>query len=293
MTNATLIKIPPRLVLFSHWALNLSQMFVSAVDMWEVATHVYPQLNLNQFINPRTKVYGLPKPSLRKVKSLIKLYKTNKPVQTALSHLKDLKRFSIFTLSINHPLYPQNLRNSLYPPFILYCARKPHKSWLERYFIGVVGTRNPSFYTIEKGVQKLSTLAKSKKNIAFVSGRAKGCDSIATYVADKNKIPVINVVAELSVLDFEPWEHEYLVSEYLYAPANTFKIRLVMRNRIIGGLAEELVLLQAPLSSGALITAQFAQLLKKPIKILKPNKTDFSTAGGVYLYKNYELASWF
>ena len=96
----------------------------------------------------------------------------------------------------------------------------------------------------------------------------------------------------LALQEIKATEEESFVSEYVWAPAWSFTRRLVLRNRLIASFAEVLVLLQAPLKSGALITATFASLLNKPVYVLKPKKICYATAGGVYFKNNHRKTYW-
>ncbi len=232
--------------------------------------------------------YGI-KGNLKKLKSLWDKFDSRK-ANNALNHLNELHSFEINYITINDKNYPSSLLQGIFPPMILFFKGKINH--LETSTpIGIVGTRAPLWETVSESVKTLPRFFKRYSSPVVISGMARGCDTLATHLARKNNISIVEVLAETPT-EIKATEEESFVSEYVWAPAWSFTRRLVLRNRLIASFAEVLVLLQAPLKSGALITATFASLLNKPVYVLKPKKICYATAGGVYFKNNHRKTYW-
>lgn len=161
--------------------------------------------------------------------------------------------------------FPRLLRETPFPPEILYAKggladeNLPH--------LAVVGTRKCSSYGKEACEKIVSDLAEYK--IVIVSGLALGIDNIAHKTAVLNSAKTIGVLGcGLKDEVFYPRENFPLsreiiekggavISEFPYAmkaARHTFQ----QRNRIIAGLCQATLVVEAPEKSGALITANFA-----------------------------------
>ncbi|HUV06708.1 MAG TPA: DNA-processing protein DprA, partial [Spirochaetia bacterium] len=131
--------------------------------------------------------------------------------------------------------------------------------------VGVVGTRNPTGVARSSAFQMGFEL--SQGGIGVVSGLARGIDveahrgclegragAVAVLGNGLNTVyPVKNTHVGLRIIE----RGGVLLSEY---PPDTppLKHHFPARNRIISGLSRSVVVVQAPNSSGALITADYA-----------------------------------
>ncbi len=291
--------------IFSHYVLNRQNEYFTNIDLHYFYTYLFKDRRkrerydmyikkLNQYIPSITK------PTFNKLKRLTNLWRhfDKAKLQQTQRELMYLKKFDIGILNTNQ------IRQifdgiELFPPFILYF--RPHSISIlnilkTHKWIGVVGTRSPSLYTIEQGIAKLTKVVKkAEARVGFVSGRARGCDALAHYTAQKLNIPIINFLAQIHEappLKSSTLSPEIQMSEYLFAPNKTFKHRLVIRNRLIAGLSHFVVILQAPIKSGSLITGKFAKITNKNIYVLKPLKITPATSGGAKLVRTYQNAQW-
>jgi len=170
------------------------------------------------------------------------------------------KNFGAEILLFNDEAYPRLLRTIPDPsPVLTVCGD------LELFnsdAIAVVGSRNASFNGIS--FAKKIALELGQHSIATVSGMARGIDT-AVHEASilSGTIAVIagginNVYpSENDVLYREVMQRGILVSE---APFNMPPKggNFVQRNRLISGLALAVIVVEAGLKSGSLITARFA-----------------------------------
>jgi len=237
----------------------------------------------------------IPIPTRTKLQYLFNQFNNLNTIKIAYSSLQELPKFNIGYLSHLNRMYPKELKYSsnLAYPYILYFY--PNTQLIKQKIaqstkLAIVGTRTPSIYTIDKSFTLIQEILNKVPDLTIVSGRAKGCDSIAYYLAMKQNHYTINVVAHLSISELHPRDKEILISEYILQNFRTFKIRLILRNRIISALSQTTLVLQAPLKSGSLITANFTKQLNKPVFFIKPESINFKTAGGVYFKHNYKKA---
>lgn len=152
--------------------------------------------------------------------------------------------------------------------------------------IAVVGTRRYSDYgkyVTEKIVSELSTY-----DISIISGLAKGIDTIAHMSALKNNIPTIAVLGS-GFMDIYPKENEQLADEISkkglllseYTPETPpLKAYFPQRNRIVAGLSNAVLVIEAPIRSGALITARLALEQGKEI-FVTPGDIDRRNSTGI------------
>ena len=159
--------------------------------------------------------------------------------------------------------------------------------------VAIVGTRKPSAYGHEIATKIASECAKN--GIVVVSGLALGIDSIAHRAAIDSGGKTIAVLAN-GVDKIYPRSHEDLgqkilqtngaiLSEY---PNNTpaRPWQFLARNRIVSGLADAVVIIEAASRSGTLSTANHALDQGKEIFAVPGNITSPLSAGCNQLIKN-------
>lgn len=171
----------------------------------------------------------------------------------------DYKKFSSF--SILDDLYPERLREIYNPPVLIFY--QGNIDLLKNPKLAFVGSRLAGQSGI-KAVQKIVT--ELNQSFTIVSGLAKGIDTASHLSAIKTKTPTIAVIG--TGLDiFYPLENrkiqEYLaknqlvLSEYSLGE-KPLKYHFPERNRIIAGLSRGVVVVEAKLRSGSLITCERA-----------------------------------
>jgi len=181
----------------------------------------------------------------------------------------DLKAFSatlkeggIFLIGLGRPGYPEALAAISSPPPVLYARGNIEPLLPDK--IAVVGTRKASEYYLKRAQQLAHDLASL--GLTIVSGMALGIDGAAhegALDADGMTIAVLG-----SGIDhIYPPQHESLYKEIVdkglvvseFPPGTPpAKENFPRRNRIIAGLSHGIVVAEAPMGSGALITADLA-----------------------------------
>ncbi|MDR3312448.1 MAG: DNA-processing protein DprA [Spirochaetaceae bacterium] len=165
--------------------------------------------------------------------------------------------------------YPEKLASLYDPPFLLFV--RGDVDCLHRRCVSVVGTRKPS----REGVDGAFRFAEdaAADGMTVVSGLAFGIDACAHQgalrgMARDEKVGKTAAVVAGGVDEIYPVANRRIAAAIMekggavlseYLPGTTpEKWRFVQRNRLIAGLSEATVVVDAPEHSGALITAQYA-----------------------------------
>ncbi|MCP3031181.1 DNA-processing protein DprA [Halobacillus sp. A1] len=175
----------------------------------------------------------------------------------------DINRSQYKFITLFDKEYPAVLRNIPDPPLVLYASGRIDHLQIPLN-LSVVGTRTPSQYAYPSMRKIIDPLVQSKFNI--VSGMAMGIDQFAHKIAIMNKGTTIAVIGsgfhhlyprnDMNLFDKIASE-QLLLSEYPPdRPAR--KHHFPERNRIISGLSEAVLVIEARLKSGSLITVDQA-----------------------------------
>lgn len=198
---------------------------------------------------------------------------SNKTKELFLIWFKNLNKKNIFDILNNHDItcipithqdYPELLKQITDPPLALFVRGKINRHENTQ---AIVGTRNCSFYG--KRITEQVTKTLKHNDATLVSGMALGIDAIAHKAALKYDIRTIAVVAGgVDEPSLSPKTNITLSREILdnngaiiseYPPGIKPEIyTFPKRNRIIAGLCKQTIVTEAPIRSGALITAYLA-----------------------------------
>ena len=166
-------------------------------------------------------------------------------------------------LGLDHPLYPQNLRDLPDAPLVLYAVGDLKA--LDGPCIGIVGSRKASHHGTRNAFEFARRLAES--GLAITSGLAIGIDAAAHRGALK-ATGITIAVAATDAARVYPRQHQALNQEVIDSgglilhefPLGT-PVRpwcFPQRNRIISGLSHGVLVIEAALPSGTLTTARHA-----------------------------------
>lgn len=172
---------------------------------------------------------------------------------------EEFNRYPSF--SILDKVYPLSLKEIYNPPTLLFY--QGNLELLEYPKLAVVGTRNAS----QMGTKSIQKLVKELDNhFVIVSGLARGIDTAAHIASLKNGGRTIAVIGT-GLNHFYPKENHklqtYIAKNHLllseYEPDQpALKYHFPERNRIIAGLASGVLVAEAKLRSGSLITCERA-----------------------------------
>ncbi len=189
-----------------------------------------------------------------------------------------LLKQNIKTLSLGDDDYPKLLKEIADPPLILFI--KGNLKTRNNIF-AIVGARRPTYYGISAATSLSEKIAQA--GMVIVSGMAIGIDTLAhrgalnvggrtiavlgSGIDDSSIYPSSNRNLALKILENDG----ALVSEY--PPGYPiYKTNFPERNRIISGLSRGVLIVEARIRSGALITANFA---------LEQNREVFAVPGDI------------
>lgn len=187
--------------------------------------------------------------------------------------------------------FPKKLYDLEVVPTVLYVLGDA--SILDDFAIAVVGSRNCTLTGQKSAINICDGLSKS--NINIVSGFAVGVDAIAHTSSINNKSKTIAVLGS-GFNYFYPEENKYLVDKIIenggaiiseYPPDTMpFPQRFVARDRIIAALSDGVVVIEAGVKSGSMVTAKCANVLNRKLFVLPGSVDEHNYKGSNMLLKN-------
>lgn len=206
------------------------------------------------------------------------------------NYIDYLNKNNINLITIFDKSYPEKLRNIYDPPLVLYA--KGNINLLNRLGIAIVGCRLSTNYGNNISTQFSYIL--SKYNINVISGLARGIDASSHKGAIKANGNTIAVVG--SGLDIiYPYENKYLFTEIIekggliiseYVPGTKpISKNFPQRNRIISGISNGVLVVEAKEKSGSLITAEFALEQGREVYAVPGNINSMNSVGTNELIK--------
>ena len=185
------------------------------------------------------------------------------PLSAADKVLSTCKQQGWQILPYDHPDYPRLLRDLPDPPLVLYVDGTV-PDWNRQLTLGIVGTRQASAYAVQ--VCDIMAKGVAGAGALVVSGGALGIDSTAhkgAMLAGGTTVAVLGCglgtryLMQNEPLRAEIRSHGALVTEFRpFTPAG--KHTFPLRNRLISGMSEGLLVVEAGSHSGSLITARCA-----------------------------------
>jgi len=215
-----------------------------------------------------------------------------------LEHYSSITKYcSTFNVTIEYPNeifknicwvygeanYPKLLEQINDPPILLY--HKGSVNSVPNKCVAIVGTRNPTEY----GVRVAREVAENyiQRGYTIVSGLAFGIDAIVHEVCISNKAKTIAVLGGDLNCPY-PKSNASLYSKIIasgmlisesFTPQPFSKFIFAKRNRIIAGLVEQVVVIEAPIKSGALITVNYANQYNREVIAVPGNIYQEKSAG--------------
>lgn len=172
------------------------------------------------------------------------------------------KEHAITVLPISSPDYPKQLKQLAdAPPFLYVKGNLPPPDAIK---VAIVGTRNATSW----GLECTRTFAKELANLGIwiISGLARGIDT----AAHTSSLATTCAFIGSGLLHIYPQENRALadkicvMSEYpLTSPPTRYTFP--KRNRLISAFSDAILLTEAPIKSGAMITMNQGHLQQKPL----------------------------
>jgi DNA processing protein len=181
-------------------------------------------------------------------------------LQIAEKEMRFIEKNNISVFLKNDKLFPKRLTECLDAPILLY--GKGNLNLNPKYSVAIVGTRKYSEYGVAMTSKIVEELSEHNE-IQIISGLAAGIDTFAHRSALKHNLSTIGVLghglqtiypANNKKLAISMQETGGILSEYT---STTIGIahNFPRRNRIIAGMADAIVVVEAHEKGGALITA--------------------------------------
>ena len=193
---------------------------------------------------------------------VVRALSTGTVFEEAAREAEQSRQLGASFLTIHDSAYPKILKEIFDPPLLLYA--RGDLRLLGELAVAIVGTRRPTAYGKAMAERLATDLAA--RGLVIVSGMARGIDSAAhrgALHANGKTIAVLGTgmdvpyPAENKKLHAEIAEKGLLLSEF---PLGSFPApqNFPIRNRIISGLSFGVIVVEAALYSGSLITARLA-----------------------------------
>ena len=198
-------------------------------------------------------------------------------LERAEEELNYIEKNDIKPIFYTDPEYPKRLKNCIDGPILLY--GKGDFNLNPRHVISIVGTRRATEYGKQLCRQLVEEL--QQYNVLIVSGLALGIDTYAHKECLKQGLQTVGVLghsfdtmypAQNRSLAEKMQEKGGVLTEY---PSGTIPDRenFPQRNRIVAGMADATVVVEAGIKGGALITAEIANSYNRDVFAF-PGKID-------------------
>ena len=247
--------------------------------LWLVMVFGVANVKLTQLVRDAESVrelyYALHDPDcgLLNEKERQRLRKTS--LEQAQQVLANCEKNGIGIMTQDDGMYPDSLRHIYNPPCVLFYRGDPsllHRGML----LTAVGTRRPSDYSRKIADWLCTDLARC--NVILCSGCAVGLDAAVHWAAIRQDTPTIGVMGCGVDYDYPHENREMkerivrnglLLSEYFPGTQPTSS-HFPVRNRILAGISEATLVLEAGAKSGSLITANLACEQGKSVLCVPP-----------------------
>ncbi|MBL0104605.1 MAG: DNA-protecting protein DprA [Bacteroidetes bacterium] len=261
--------------------------------MLQIALHLLPGIgpvlarNLVSYCGSVEEVFRKKKFHLEKIPGIgserAEMIVKHKLFDQAKEEVKWIRNHGIRPYFFLDKDYPARLKNCDDAPALLFAKGEMDLN-AER-IIAIVGTRHITTHGKDATEKLVSELAEF--NPVVISGLAYGVDITAHMAAVKAGLPTIGVVAH-GLDKVYPTEHIKavermfpnggLLSEYIHG-VKPDKEHFPMRNRIVAGLCDAVIVIESAKRGGALITAEIANSYNRDVFAMPGRVTDSFSAG--------------
>jgi DNA processing protein len=243
-------------------------------------------------------VFKEPKRHLRKmprIGDLLALATGNREILLrAEKEVAFMERYRIKALFFQDNDYPHRLKHCLDSPLLLFY--KGTAGLNDVRIIGIVGTRKATDYGRNFTRELVAGLVQQQ--VLVVSGLAYGIDSCAHKCSLEFGLNTVGVLAH-GLDTVYPWLHRALaekmltqgglITEFL-SKTKPDRSNFPKRNRIIAGLCDALIVVEAGRKGGALITADIANSYNRDVFAVPGRVTDPFSDGTNYLIRTNRAA---
>ncbi len=242
------------------------------------------------FKTPVQKLMQIPGISIKTIEQL----NFDEALRRAELELRFVEKNNIQVIFYTDAAYPKRLKNCVDSPALLYY--KGNADLNHARVISIVGTRSPTDY----GRQLCHSLIEDLKayDVLIVSGLAYGIDVAAHKECLQMNIPTVGVFghgldrvypAQNRPVADKMLQNGGLLTDF---PSGSIPNRenFPSRNRIVAGIADATVVIEAGLKSGTLITAEIANSYNRDVFAFPGRINDEFSEGCNFLIRNNKAA---
>ena len=224
----------------------------------------------------------------------VKTIVSGQVLQEAEEEIELAERYEIDILFFTDANFPKRLKQVSQTPMVLYY--KGNAPLDHNRTVGIIGTRRATAvgtHLVERLVEKLTDYQP-----LIISGLAFGIDIAAHKAALESNLPTIGVLGH-GLKHLYPAKHRKiaekmieqggLLTEYPFFKEADPR-HFPMRNRIVAGLCDALVVVESPKKGGSIITAQFANDFNKDVFAVPGRLSDKISEGCNWLIKTHRAA---
>jgi len=227
-------------------------------------------------------------------KVIAKAVAASHPLEEAQREMEQCQRQGIRIVTFLDKDFPQKLNHCADAPLLLYLKGAANLNAPRT--LSIVGTRNATAHgkeATERIVEELAPLG-----VTIVSGLAYGIDIAAHRAALKHGLPTIACLAHGLERIYPPLhantakemlELGGLISEYPIG-TNPDRENFPTRNRIVAGMTDATLVVEAGIKGGALITAKLASDYDRDVFAIPGRVSDVHSAGCNQLIKENRAA---
>ncbi|MEJ7694687.1 DNA-processing protein DprA [Daejeonella sp.] len=249
--------------------------------------------NLISYCGSPEEVFVTKKGHLSKVPGIgpktLELIRNHTAFERAERELCFIEKYKIQALFLTDNAYPKRLKNCFDAPVMLYFKGSADLNTGK--VISIVGTRKSTEYGKDICRELLAGL--KKHNPLIISGLAYGIDFLAHKEALKNSMSTIGIMAH-GLDRIYPQQHRSiaekmitdggLLTEFMSGTVPD-RENFPKRNRIIAGLADVTIVVEANIKGGALITADLANSYNRDVFAYPGRINDEYSSGCNHLIK--------
>ena len=237
-----------------------------------------PDSALGASVSELSKIDGIGFKTAEKIAATRDKFEIGKELELA-------EKLGVWLINLEDKRYPPVLQQTYDPPPVLYIKGTPARE--SNLAISIVGTRRCSLYGQEQASRLAHLLASA--GFTIVSGMARGIDTAAHQGALAAKGRTI-AVQGCGLANIFPPENKKLFELIAESGACVSELPLQCeplsenfppRNRIIAGLSLGTIIIEAPLNSGAMITAGAALDNNREVMAV-PGKIDSPLSKGAH-----------
>lgn len=247
---------------------------------------------LEKFLTPE-KIFYAEKKELLSVEGItekvVKNLEESKNIDLLVKYEAYIKTHNIQLVNFFDKIYPEKLKNIYAPPITLFA--KGDINLLQGKSLAVVGCRNPSDYGLKVSKELVRDI--SRNGFTIISGMARGIDAVAHKAAIESNGKTIAVLGcgvdvvyprENMDLYVSILKKGLIISEYIVGTEPKAE-NFPLRNRIISGLSDGVLVVEARKQSGTMITTDFALEQGRELYVVPGNINSITSEGTNNLIK--------